>query len=110
MKNRVLIALLAAMPLELVNFFFFMPRMDPGATRPASVVANTLVFEWVTLHWPGLWLQDRFHESPMLPALAIFASGYLDTCLLILLCVLLYKAGRLLYARTTRAAAKPVES
>jgi hypothetical protein len=85
-----LISALVALPLEWVNYRYFAFPIDVGYVNPTWFQQVTGA-EWVLLHLPGLrlwdWLEHRGH-SELVPA-AIFASGYIDTVLLLFLALLL---------------------
>jgi hypothetical protein len=86
LKKRILIAALVAIPLELVNFFFFAFPIDVGLSDDAPWYTQALGAEWVLLHLPGLrltsWL-DPYPSSPNLERAVWMLSGYVDTVLVL---------------------------
>ena len=95
-KSPIVIALLAAIPVEAVNFWFAMFPIDVGLPPDAKWYTKALGFQWLFLHWPGLWLSSgmdntRFERlEPFLWA----ASGYVDTVLLILAGIFAFRRVR----------------
>jgi hypothetical protein len=79
-------AFLAAIPIEAVNFVFAMFPIDVGFAPDTSWYRKAAGYEWLFLHWPGLWLSSwivgtRFEWlEPFLWA----AGGYIDTALVII--------------------------
>jgi hypothetical protein len=102
LKKRIFIALAVAVPLELVNFFFFAFPIDVGLPDDAPWYAQALGAEWVLLHLPGLrltsWL-DPYPSSQKFVFAVWMLSGYVDTALVMI-------AGILVFAWVQRLRAK----
>ena len=92
MKRPVLFALLLAVPIEGLNLVFPFP-VDVGLETDAGWLEKLWGFQWVFLHWPGLYVSNYFERVGFfrLSVFVIFASGYLDTALLIVVCVLAFR-------------------
>jgi hypothetical protein len=106
MKKPIIVALVAALPIELVNFFVFPFPIDVGLPQDAGPFAQFMGTQWAILHLPGLWLSyrlDLYAHSLAIPALIM--SGYLDTALLVFLGICLYRAIRRLIRRNSAASA-----
>jgi hypothetical protein len=90
-----------AIPLELVNFFIFPFPIDVGLSDNASWFRQVMGFQWVILHWPGLrllqWL-GRIGQM-RLGTVALIASGYADTALLLIAAFLAFRGIRRLAQR-----------
>jgi hypothetical protein len=78
-------ALLAALPIEIVNFWIVGYPTARGSLTLATQSAF-LALEWDLLHLPGLisidriqFLRERVHAS----SVAFFLAGYIDTAILI---------------------------
>jgi hypothetical protein len=97
LKKRIILALVVAIPLELVNFFFLAFPIDVGLPDDAPWYAQALGAEWVLLHLPGLrltsWL-DPYPSSPNIEAIVWMLSGYIDTALVLIAGILIYWAVR----------------
>ncbi|MGD0479480.1 MAG: hypothetical protein ABSA42_04880 [Terracidiphilus sp.] len=95
MKKSVLVALLVALPVEVLNARPTFP-IDIGLPDNASWLQQFLAAEWFILHLPGLRLTDfdpYFHYWS-LDIAAVVLSGYLDTALLIFAAVWAYRGIR----------------
>lgn len=105
MRKRVIIALVAALPIELVNFFLFPAPIDVGPAPDASLFERFMFTQWVLLHLPGMWLSDWFDPDGRRGAtdFIFLLSGYIDTALLIL--AVIYACGGLyrIFRRTSSA-------
>ena len=92
-KIAVLVALGVAFPVELVNFVVFMPPLDVGIPDDAPWYAKLLGLQWALLHYPGLRLTsllDPFYKAYPLDVLTWFLSGYIETALIIIACILVF--------------------
>src|ERR1700678_1054732 len=93
LKKRIILALVVAIPLELVNFFFLAFPIDVGLPDDAPWYAQALGAEWVLLHLPGLrltsWL-DPYPSSPKIEIVVWMLSGYIDTALVLLAFILIF--------------------
>ena len=97
-KKLVIFAVLAAMPIEVLNFMVAGAMFDPGPADPRWRW-KLISFEWAFLHMPGLLLLPFFERVSgcmqlnipgncgHVDAFAIFGIGYLDTVLLLLLLI-----------------------
>jgi hypothetical protein len=105
-RKPIIIALIAALPIELVNFFVFAFPIDVGLPQEAGPFAQLMSAQWAILHLPGLWLSyrlDLYAHSLAIPALLL--SGYIDTALFVFLGICLYRAIRRLVRRNSAASA-----
>jgi hypothetical protein len=94
-KKAVLRALGAALPVELVNFFVFMPPIDVGIPDDAPFYTKLLGFQWAVLHYPGLRLTSQLDPyGKAFPPFFWLLGGYVDTALLILACILAFHGMR----------------
>jgi hypothetical protein len=95
MKKSVLIALLVALPIEVLNARPTFP-IDVGLPDNASRLQQFLASEWVILHLPGLRLTalDPYFHHWFLDIAGMFLSGYLDTALLIFAGIWAYRGIR----------------
>ena len=85
-------ALVAAIPIEVLNARLADAMFDPGPA-PTDWGSILLAYEWGILHLPGLLLARLLHwYGPTWPWL-LFGSGYLDTALLLVAIILVL--GRL---------------
>jgi hypothetical protein len=85
MRSNLNAALLAALPIEVVNFWVV--GYPAGANGLSSASQSAAVaLQWYLLHLPGVIASDR---SPFLRAhsatcsLVLFAAGYIDTVILL---------------------------
>ncbi len=83
-----LIALLAAVPIEVLNLSYATPPLDVDSQVPDNFYAQFLGVEWLVLHLPTLrvlgWVEERTSLRPQsMPVL--FIGGYLSTALLLIL-------------------------
>ena len=88
-KHAIRVGLVVAVPVELVNFFVFMPPLDVGIADDASWFTKLLFYQWVVFHYPAVQLTsmlDPFGKA--YPTAVWMLGGYLETALLIFACVL----------------------
>lgn len=105
MRSSLKPALLAALPLEIVNFWGIGYPAGAGSLTIATQHA-TIALQWDLLHLPGLIAIDRIlflRQHPQACSLILLLAGYIDTA--ILLAALLY-APRLVL-RTLRKLSSP---
>jgi hypothetical protein len=92
MRATTTLALVAALPLELVNYFFVgYPAGTHFAIRKDWFVA--IAAQWYVLHLPGIFALNEFgflRDFRSVGAIVLFLSGLLDTTLL--LAVLIWPA------------------
>ncbi|MGA8089220.1 MAG: hypothetical protein WCA10_18245 [Terracidiphilus sp.] len=78
-------ALLAALPIEIVNFFVIGYPTAGGSLTSATQNA-AIALEWDLLHLPGLIAIDRIlllRGHPHICSLIFLLAGYIDTALLL---------------------------
>jgi hypothetical protein len=104
-RKRIIIALIAALPIELVNFFLFPAPIDVGPAPDASLFERFMFTQWVLLHLPGLWFSDWFDPDGRRGATTfiLLLSGYLDTALLIFVAIYTCHGLRHLIRRVSTA-------
>jgi hypothetical protein len=105
-KSPIRLALVAAIPVEAINFFFAMFPVDVGLPPDAKWYTKATGFEWLVLHWPGLWLGHWMDNTRFewLEAFLWAACGYLDTVIVIIAGILVFRLLR--HARRHQDAAK----
>jgi hypothetical protein len=78
-------ALLAALPIEMVNFWII--GYPAGANGLTSASQNAAVaLQWYLLHLPAVIAGDRsifLRAHPATCSLVLFAAGYIDTAILL---------------------------
>ena len=104
---RLKLALLAALPLEAINFWII---GYPAGTHSVSHASQNaaVALQWYVLHLPGIIIVDRsitLRELPPLDSLVLFLTGLIDTALLVLF--LLWLAG--LARRALRKLSSPMK-
>jgi hypothetical protein len=85
MRRPVRTALIAALPIALVN----LPptfAIDIGVPAGANCFLQFIAMEWIVMHWPGLWLTrlDPYFHFLWLDYFAVFLSGYVEWALLLI--------------------------
>jgi hypothetical protein len=95
MKKTAGLALLLALPIELVNFYVIGFPLDIGYPDDAPWYIKLLGLEWVLLHYIGLFLMDPFekltgcHDGNVVAGCVrvdtavLLAGGYLATVLVV---------------------------
>jgi hypothetical protein len=93
MKSSLLWGSLAAIPLESANFCLAMPPIDTGFAGYSRWYRYVQAAESIILHLPGLLLSNWFEQRGFgnYDAILPFASGYLDTALLIALGIFCFR-------------------
>lgn len=88
--------LLTAIPVEAVNFWFAMFPIDVGFAADTKWYRKAAGFEWLFLHWPGLWLGHWMDNTRFewLEGFLWAACGYIDTVILIVSGILLFRLLR----------------
>jgi hypothetical protein len=97
LKKSIVITAVVAIPVELVNFFFFAFPIDVGLTPDAPWYSQLLGAEWVLLHLAGLRMTSRldpYGKAPRVDYFVWFLSGYAGTALLLLAGITLIRALR----------------
>lgn len=100
MKRLIGIALLAALAVEAINFWFLIPPIDVGYAPGTPWYVSLIGFQWSILHFPGLYLLDSLERVSgcrqpdivmacrQVDTWVLFVSGYLSTALLAVAAVL----------------------
>jgi len=103
-KSALFLGFVAAIPVELANFWLAMPPIDVGFAANTRWYEYVLAVEWVILHFPGLVLSGWFEQRGYgkYDAFLLFASGYLDTALLIALGFVCFRFIRRIIRRRSR--------
>ena len=84
-RSAIWLCLIAALPIECVNFLL-MPPIDIGPDPKSGWYIKLFDYLDVYLHWPGFLLIFQFEHSQAIHRLAesiLFASGYIDTVILL---------------------------
>lgn len=107
MRSNIKAALLAAFPIEVVNFWII--GYPAGANGLSSASRHAAVaLEWDLLHLPGIIASDRsifLRAHPATCSLLLFAAGYIDTVIVLL--AILWAAR--LALRTLRKLSSPMK-
>lgn len=95
------VALLVAIPIEAVNFWFNRYPIDVGLPADARWYTKVLDGSWLFLHLPGLWFVIRVDSwlgttrfGRLLELSLVAASGYVDTAIVILIGVMVFRLLR----------------
>ena len=107
MRSNLKAALLAAIPIEIVNFWVV---GYPAGTRGLSSSSQSaaLALQWYVLHLPGIIASDRsifLRAHPVPCSLMLLLIGYIDT--VILLCAILWATRLTLH--TLRKLSSPLK-
>jgi hypothetical protein len=110
-RSALLWGFVAAIPLELANFWLAMPPIDVGFAASPRWYEYLMAGEWVILHLPGLLVSGWFEQRGFgrYDAFLLFASGYLDTALLIALSIVCFRFTRRIIRRRSRKLAAQQE-
>lgn len=91
------VALIAAIPIEIVNFWVVgYPAGSSGLSSSSQSAA--LALEWYLLHLPGVIASDRsvfLRYHPKLESAVLFLSGYICTAILVAAISLVVRRFRL---------------
>lgn len=91
---KAVIVVLAAFVIESINFFFLFFPLDVGLPPNSPWYIQVIGFQWVVLHFPGLYFLDWFEKifgcnrlnavmgCRRVDSVVIFVGGYLATVLL----------------------------
>ena len=103
-KSALLWGFVAAIPLEPANFWLAMPPIDTGFAGYSHWYEYVWAAEWISLHLPGLLLSGWFEQQGFgkYDSSLLFASGYLDTALLIALGIACFRLIRRIVRRRSR--------
>lgn len=86
MRSRLKLALIAALPIEAVNFWVVGYPADTHSVSRVSQYA-AVALQWYVLHLPGIIASDRsiyLREHAAIDSVVLFISGYIGTVLLLL--------------------------
>jgi hypothetical protein len=81
MLSTVKMALISAIPLEVINFFVVGYPADPHSVSTASQYP-AIALQWYLFHLPGIVASDRIvflREHSRLDSLVLFIAGFVDT-------------------------------
>lgn len=101
-----------AMPIEAANIYFRDSSFDAGFSVGGLTLEKLMGYQFKIIHWPGLYASewvDRIH-FPTLGDLVIVASGYLDTVLLLIAVIFLFRWFRPRSAKRSSRPNDPTES
>ena len=104
MRSPLKLALVAAVPFEMLNFCLLSFR--EGEAMPHHWLPRLLANQWLMLHWLGILTQnavDRMGSSALWQILAFMFCGYCET--VVLLAVLLFALRGLWHQRTRHSGA-----
>ncbi|HEX4004944.1 MAG TPA: hypothetical protein VHX60_02095 [Acidobacteriaceae bacterium] len=91
---NVKLALLAALPAEIVMFGLFAYPVGVGFTRDDKLITRCLGRVWLVLHWPGVvshrWLEQH-SVSALSEILVFFIGGYLNMFLLMVAVLFVFR-------------------
>jgi hypothetical protein len=96
MKSPVQFAFFMAMPIEAANMYFRGTSVDARFSIGPLSLEKLLGYQFEFLHWPGLYVSgwlDRIGFSQV-DFVAIGASGYIDTVLLLIACIFVLRWSR----------------
>lgn len=100
-KSPIRIALLVAIPIESVNFWFNQYPIDVGLPAGARWYTKALDTSWLLLHLPGLWFVVRVDSwlgvtrfGRLLEISLVAASGYVDTAVALVIGCMLFRLLR----------------
>ncbi len=107
MRSALKVALLAALPIEIVNFWVVgYPAGANGLTSASQSAAVAL--QWYLLHLPGVIACDRIaflRENSFACSFMLFVTGYVDTVLLLVAIIWSVRLAR----RTLRKLSSPLK-
>ena len=85
-----------AVPLEAANMYFRDSSVDVGISAGAGWLEKLMYYEFKLIHWPGLYASYWFDSIgfPQIGSLAIVTSGYLDTVLLLIAVIFVFRSLR----------------
>jgi hypothetical protein len=86
-RSRLKLALIAAVPIEIINFFIVGYPADPRAVSSASQYP-AVALQWYLLHLPGIIASDRslfLRQHGRLDSLVLFLAGYIGTAIFLAL-------------------------
>jgi hypothetical protein len=105
--SRLRLALIAALPLEVINFWVI---GYPAATHPISHLSHdpAIALQWYLFHLPGIITLDRsayLREQPAIDSVVLFLAGYISTAIFFI--TVFWLAG--LARRTLRKLSSPLK-
>jgi hypothetical protein len=94
MKSPIRFAFFLAIPIEAANLYFRDSFADFRISLGSISLDKLLDYQFKFIHWPGLYLSDWLESIglPKLGFLAIAASGYLDTVILLIALIFLFRS------------------
>ncbi len=108
MKSPIRLALIAALLIEALNLRFVVVPIDVGLPEDATLWERILADQWVYLHYAGLLMitsMDRLslqrYAYPIL-----YVTGYLETALLLVFGILIFRLWRHLLRRHVKESAQ----
>lgn len=87
------LALIAAIPLELINFFVVGYPANPGSVSTASRYP-AVALQWYVFHLPGIIASDRsiyLREHSRLDSVVLFIAGFICTAIFLAIVLWLFK-------------------
>lgn len=100
MLSRLSVALVTAVPLEIINFFVVGYPADVHSVSTASQYP-AVALQWYFFHLPGIIASDRslfLRQHSRLDSLVIFLAGYIGTAIFVALILwLVHLAGTALH-------------
>ncbi|MGA8741065.1 MAG: hypothetical protein WB561_07760 [Terracidiphilus sp.] len=107
MRSTLKVALFAALPIEIVNFWVVgYPAGASGLTSASQSAAVAL--QWYLLHLPGVIASDRItllREHAFACSFVLFIVGYIDTVILLVAIIWSIRLAR----RTLRKLSSPLK-
>jgi hypothetical protein len=96
MKSPIQFAFFLAVPVEAANMYFRDSFADFRISIGPISLDKLLDYQFRFIHWPGLYASNWFEGIgfPKLGILATAVSGYLDTVLLLIAVIFLFRSFR----------------
>jgi hypothetical protein len=93
MKSPIRFAFFMAIPIEAANTLFRGSSVDIGIPFGAISLEKLLGYQFNIIHWPGFYASDWFEGIgyPQVGNLALVAIGYLDTVLLLIAGIFVFR-------------------
>ncbi len=107
MHSTLKAALIAALPIEIINFWVVGYPAGSNGLTPASQSAG-VALQWYLLHLPGVIASDRIaplREHAFACSLVLFIVGYIDTVILLVAIIWSMRLAR----RTLRKLSSPLK-
>jgi hypothetical protein len=102
-RSPLTVALIAALPIEVANFYLVSFPIDTGLEPNTAWDIKVIAYQWLYIHLPGFLLIRGMQDSEIhkVGNLILFVGGYLDTAVLIFLGLLLSRWWERRSQRTT---------